>query len=136
MSNLTQNNNLNSYLEVEPVDELSITFLEEKMIAPSIGNRKIVKDTLSLPYQKPPSPERNLLASILAFAFLDLQENRSNESRQKAHDYIMGQGMFISKEYQGYIFSVTSICRHLEIDLEIVRKIAKRMFHNPTLFPW
>lgn len=80
------------------------------------------------------TPERNLLASILGMAFLDLSENRNAEARQQAYYYLMGKGVYGMEHYREYPFLVEHVCRELDLCVIELRKIAKQMFDNPAEF--
>lgn len=81
-------------------------------------------------------PERNLIASVLAFAFLDLQPNRKPIVRASAHRWLMGMETPDNGDFADYPFRMAKICEHLEFSVEAVREIATRMYHNPSHFEW
>lgn len=78
-------------------------------------------------------PERNLLASVLAFAFLDLQKNREQSIRNLAYQWLMGRDSTTPKDYP---FRMDNICLHLEFDIETTRRIATQMYNDPSRMEW
>lgn len=78
-------------------------------------------------------PTRNLLASVLAFAFLDLQKNREQSIRNLAYQWLMGRDTTTPKDYP---FRMDNICLHLEFDIETTRRIATQMYNDPSRMEW
>ena len=77
---------------------------------------------------KTESPERNLLASILARAICDIVNNRINDLiwKERSLDWIDHQG----NEY----FSFNYKCKHLDLEPDELRNLIMKWQENKTEF--
>lgn len=100
--------------------------------------RRKINDTIEPTADIPPEirAERNLRASIIAHAFLDLQPTRPQSARQDAFDYLMGWGIHCLPHYADYPFRMTACCEACGFDVDVIRGVAKERFYHPSKFAW